>query len=298
MYKQSSFLTQILTALDCHSAVTRRLSNLAEERPPRCHGGRHVSKHLELDFPSIIGLKEESFPSLRWILQRPELGVTTCPTYDEMTKILALVDPELRLALSRCIEHGPMGQALRDARFEPLKVAAEPVLAEIRRDLDRVDGKVKILVRHIYQNLFDPDLTVKRLKIACRIRDNSVVMSFHFALGRPPKNYIQAARIRTAKGLLSTRLRIWEIAELLGYSSLGVFSKAFERWEGIRPLYFRRQVGSDKPSDPLCERALAGELSAEEAADLLDKLRARYPEAEAWTADRAPAPSLPQEKSS
>ena len=72
---------------------------------------------------------------------------------------------------------------------------------------------------------------------------------------------------------------------MVGYSSLGVFSKAFNRWARQRPNAFRRQArelacevpASSLPSVELMDRALAGALSDREADSLLQRLLDLYP---------------------
>lgn len=166
--------------------------------------------------------------------------------------------------------------------------AARPALAKIRSDQGRVSFKLVRLLQHIESHLFDPTLNIASLRKACRIRDNSVVIQFHLEVGLPPKAYLSHRRLETAARLLhQSDLRVWQIADLTGYSGLGVFSKAFSRWAGQRPNAFRRQMrGIDQREDPsdlvspsLLQRAVAGELSTSDAKWLIEKLLEVYPDA-------------------
>ena len=58
--------------------------------------------------------------------------------------------------------------------------------------------------------------------------------------GLPPYAYIEDCRLEVACRLLTdTDLKVWQIAQLIGYSTLQVFSRAFDRWSGVRPTIFR-----------------------------------------------------------
>lgn len=174
-------------------------------------------------------------------------------------------------------------------RKDALAAAARGTFSRIRNDQKRASKKLRPLLRYIEANLFSPSLNVHRLKQACRIRDNSVTIKFHSEIGQPPKTYISSRRLETAARLLTqTNLLVWKIAELVGYSGLGVFSKAFNRWAGQRPNAFRRQmrevdqseVPSGLVSPSFLRRAVAGELSTEDAKWLVAKLLEVYPEAQ------------------
>lgn len=178
--------------------------------------------------------------------------------------------------------------------MDALADAARISYNRIRKDQLVASSKLLPLLRYIELNLFHPDLNVNHLKQACGIRDNSIAIHFHSEMGQSPKAYISSRRLETAARLLvMTRLRVWEIAELVGYSSLGVFSKAFNRWAGQRPNAFRRQMReidrSDIPSELLSpgflRRALTGNLTPQEAGRLLKRLATMYPRAHSTVPD-------------
>lgn len=167
-------------------------------------------------------------------------------------------------------------------------MAAAPALERIRRDRTDAPKRIQPLLEYLEQHLFDPSLNVNQLKAACGIRDNSIVIHFHSQIGQTPKAYISARRLETAARLLQgTDLRVWKISELVGYSGLGVFSKAFNRWAGQRPLSFRRRAKSsnrlaDLPiqlpgsNDDFLRQAIIGELEPGEVDRLIDHLRQLY----------------------
>lgn len=142
------------------------------------------------------------------------------------------------------------------------------------------------MLRYLEDHLFDPHLKVKTWMQACGIRDHSVSIPFHHEIQLPPKEYITQRRLETsARLLIETRLHVWQIAEMVGYSTLGVFSKAFNRWAGRRPRKYRLEMrklsGQELPTPLLnpefLRRAVAGNLSAEEGRSLVGRLVELYP---------------------
>ncbi len=194
-----------------------------------------------------------------------------------------------------------------------LAEAAKESIERIQLDRRKVPPRLKPLLAYIEENLFDPTLDVNQLKRSCGVRDNSVPIQFHSAVGRPPHGYIEDRRLETACRLLAeANLKIWQISELLGYSSIQVFSRAFSRWSGQRPTLFRKKArrggddGDDPPRKPHAGRrrfdhsliateslrkALDGELPAEEAKTLIDRLISLYPAYRESLDDSSPEPA-------
>lgn len=119
------------------------------------------------------------------------------------------------------------------------------------------------------------------------MRDNSIALLFHAHVGQSPKAYITELRLETATRLLrDSDLRVWQIAELVGYSGLAVFGKAFARWAGVRPAAYRQQVldqAADeegplagKVDDRYLRRAVAGTLPSRQARALIGRLLEIY----------------------
>ena len=170
--------------------------------------------------------------------------------------------------------------------------AAAPTLREITRLAAAAPPRIAAMLIFIRDHLFDPRLSVHQIKEACRLRDNSIALHFHRVVGQPPGTFVTDHRIAVAERLLAgTWLPIWKITELLGYSSIQVFSRAYQRRKGRRPSAFRKQGPSEIPdvipAPPasaalpyeldLLRRALAGQLEDQEAAQLICRLLQLYP---------------------
>lgn len=171
--------------------------------------------------------------------------------------------------------------------------AAAPTLERIRRDREKAPRQIQPLLGYLERHLFDADLDANRLKIACGVRDNTLPIRFHDVLNLPPYGYIEDCRMEVACRLLAeTGLKIWQVGQLLGYSTLPVFSRAFHRWSGLRPTKYRHQyrrecerrarqaAGSMKEpiSWSTLRRAVSGRLEREEADELARCLGELYPE--------------------
>lgn len=172
-----------------------------------------------------------------------------------------------------------------------LAEAAIPTYARIRQDRHRAPPRLRPSFDHLEARLFDSALNVNSLKRASQIRDGSIAMLFQSTVNTSPKQYISERRLETAARLLrDSPLKIWQIAELVGYSSLGVFSKAFNRWSGQRPRVYRNQVrpfSHEAPAplprsiddEDLFQRAFVGALTDDEATRLIRRIRSLYPRA-------------------
>ncbi len=193
-----------------------------------------------------------------------------------------------------------------------LAEAARESIERIQLDRRKSPQRLKPLLAYIEENLFNPTLDVNQLKRSCGVRDNSVPIQFHSAVGRPPHGYIEDRRLETACRLLAeSHLKIWQISELLGYSSIQVFSRAFSRWSGQRPTLFRKKArrgnapergreerrrGSGRKrfdrsliATESLRKALDGELPHDEAKTLIDRLLALYPAVRESVGGESPA---------
>ena len=169
-----------------------------------------------------------------------------------------------------------------------LDEAAADSIERIKRDYQGASPKIKKILSYVQDHLFEAGLDATQVKKACGIGDNSVGIQFHSELGRPPYAYIEDRRLETAARLLAeTDLKIWKIAELVGYSSIQAFSRSFLRWSGERPSNYRRRAEKMRatrggpPVKPWVtaenlSMAVRGELPPEQAWEIIDYLKRLY----------------------
>lgn len=139
--------------------------------------------------------------------------------------------------------------------------------------------------------MFDPRLDYEQLRHACQIRDHKTTSLFHETVGTPPAAYIRECRLQTAARLLrDSPLEVWIVAELVGYSSIQAFGRAFKRWSSLTPTRYRMRHASSsaavptgrrpatRPSGGMVRQALIGELEDREATVLVQQLADLYVE--------------------
>ncbi len=89
------------------------------------------------------------------------------------------------------------------------------------------------MLTYIADHLFDPALSIGAIRKACNLRDNSVALQFHDALGLPPARLIATWRQAVAERMLANSpLPIWKISNLIGFSSIQVFNPFGPRSKG------------------------------------------------------------------
>jgi len=124
----------------------------------------------------------------------------------------------------------PRDEELRDR-------LAKPTLQRIRADRDGVHLRLRPLLDTIARRLFDSDFSVKALWSEHDLPRTA--SAWFFELGTTPAVYIAEARYEVARLLLSeTDMRIWRMAQLLGYSERA-FERGFEKRCGCPPQTYR-----------------------------------------------------------
>ena len=180
-----------------------------------------------------------------------------------------------------------------------LAVASETI-ERIRYDKKRAPKRIRPILAYIERRLFAPDLNANRIYIACDVRDRSISTFFRNSIGYPPWRYIESCRIEVGEKLVrETNLRIQWISAMLGYSSLKVFSNAFRRQTGERPMAYRKRfraaevhkLNEDGMPDELSlivklRRAISGRLDLAEVDRLVRRLYSIYPNLKSDSAHR------------
>ncbi len=106
---------------------------------------------------------------------------------------------------------------------------------------------LKQLLRYLERHLFDQGLNANTWFRECKIRSHRVRALFREQLKLTPHAYLNEFRVAVAKNLLKdTHLEIWRVSELVGYSHLESFDRAFRRTTGVNPTAFRQKNQKDK----------------------------------------------------
>lgn len=124
-----------------------------------------------------------------------------------------------------------------------------------RPERSRPPREVESMLCFIHQHLFDPDLSVKRMRKQLRLANHNVSLRFREVVGMTPRRYIEACRIKTAIKLLRSDVFVYEVAYASGFRSLETFSRAFRRVQGYPPSAFRERSDRTVLQDEMSRRS-------------------------------------------
>lgn len=152
---------------------------------------------------------------------------------------------DMFVALERQVcDPTPDGERAASATAYGILVRAASGPPSAGADFHVVSRSVDIISKH----LTDADLCVKRLADELGWNRSSFTRAFTAGKGIPPSKYITALRMQKAIHLvLSTPMRVSEIAQACGYADPKYFDKVFRKTTGNSPREFRmRQMISHR----------------------------------------------------
>ncbi|MEY8461955.1 response regulator transcription factor [Streptococcus merionis] len=133
------------------------------------------------------------------------------------------------------------------------KTDVEQILSQILLHLRQAQTEIEVkelvegkhhssLGQAIQERLSDPNLTLKNLADQLGFSANYLSQLIKNDVGQPFQHYLIAERIRKAKLLLlTTDLKIYEIAEQVGFEDMNYFSQRFKLETGKTPRQFRKE---------------------------------------------------------
>jgi len=134
---------------------------------------------------------------------------------------------------------------IQDAKSSrQLKDLVRELFGQIEAYLSDEEGEDKTarVIRFIYENYNDPDLSVQKIADVFGLSLSYLSRRFKEKTGERLIDFITSCRVEAAKQLLlDTRLSIPAVSEKVGYASDLTFSRAFYRLEGVTPGKFRRE---------------------------------------------------------
>ena len=164
-----------------------------------------------------------------------------------------------------------------------LKEARDRARDRIRADLEKAETEdVRQVLRFIQGHLFDAGFNINMIQRELNPK-RQTFRRFQAQVGDSPKRYTDHCKRRTAEWLLSsTNIELWQISDLLGFSTETNFGQAFKGWTGKTPGTLRdedsktptRQVADDLEMLKLWFRAGVGALEEEEIEKLCGWLEA------------------------
>ena len=97
----------------------------------------------------------------------------------------------------------------------------------------------------VADNLCDGQPTLERIAQSLTLSPRTLQRRFA-AHGINFSQLVDEVRFATACNMLRSQLRMCDIAEQLGYTNAGSFSRAFERWTGMSPQRYRSRFFNKK----------------------------------------------------
>lgn len=174
-----------------------------------------------------------------------------CLFSDDRENILVLYDaPEEMDAAVESAACGAleteMGVTLRTARerVSSLTALAEAYDAALERLMNGawLSPVVEAAKRYIAAHFSDPDLALGEVAEALSIHPAYLSRLMKQELGMPFARYLTHVRIGQAVQLMQdSTLRIWKVAEMVGYSGGNYFSAAFKKVLGVSPAEYRTE---------------------------------------------------------
>ena len=128
----------------------------------------------------------------------------------------------------------------------------EEILAKLQTKLDKERKKAQIqnlvdqgqhseLEEAIHERLADSELSLKNLAFQLGFSPSYLSVLIKKELGLPFQDYLIQERMKKAKLLLlTTDLKIYEIAEQVGFEDMNYFSQRFKQVVGLTPRQFKK----------------------------------------------------------
>ncbi len=170
-------------------------------------------------------------------------------------------------------------EGFRDRADDAVRKAGAPALRRIAADARKKDlsEQVRRLLGYLGEHLFDPELNVGTWCREAKVGDTAVRADFRAWFGVSMKDYYKALRLETgARMLAATDLDERQISRALGFPNHRSFWNLYKEWTGKTPA-----EGRDLPVPWLgpvrLQRALRGELTAEELDRFIAELHRLHP---------------------
>ena len=111
-------------------------------------------------------------------------------------------------------------------------------------------NKITPAVEYMTSNYATSGLSNKEYAAMCFLSESRFMQIFKKMVGTTPQKYIENKRLEAAKGLLmASKLRISEIANMVGYHDAYYFSRIFKKVYGISPREFAKRYVTDSMAE-------------------------------------------------
>jgi YesN/AraC family two-component response regulator len=129
----------------------------------------------------------------------------------------------------------------------PLAPSLSSLFEEARRNRTLLSRLALRARDYIHRNYNRADLGLPELSRYLGVSRSHFCYQFARETGSPFKEYLTRVRVEEAKRLLAdTRLKVYEVSERVGYSSVEHFSRVFKRLVGIPPHLYARSPDENR----------------------------------------------------
>lgn len=199
-------------------------------------------KHPWLVISDIRMPRKDGLEMARELLERyPDMKVIFLTAHDEFEYAREAIrigvsdyllkpfeDGELEAAIQRLLHMAPEGTADR--------AASEDELFPLPGADSTNNRYIQAAVSYIEDNYGDNSLSIGRIAEALGVSDGHLSRLFKSELDISINNYITRFRIRRAMDLLKdVQVKVYEVAEQVGYLDIAYFSNTFKKLTGISP---------------------------------------------------------------
>lgn len=136
-----------------------------------------------------------------------------------------------------------VNQGLMEAKDIRVNKIRKKILSEVTEDTNRRSSWNEQILRAIsfIEEKFTTNISLEQVAEIANLNANYFSSLFKKTTGKTFSEYILDLKIRKSKELLiTTDQRIYEIAEAVGYQSARYFTKAFNEYQGVSPMEFKK----------------------------------------------------------
>lgn len=189
--------------------------------------------------PSYCALHPKALPR-RWVRRAPAWVPKTLMV--GRVKSLAGIDELMDQIVARWTSPEPARRAsCRGLLLELLLLLLSPETSP-RPPRDRARTLARN-VRDLLRESVPADASIQKHMARLGYSYAHLCRAFRASYGVTPLDYLNAVRVERAKGLLThSRDRVKEVADKAGFSHVRNFTRAFRRYTGVTPQYYRQRI--------------------------------------------------------
>lgn len=199
--------------------------------------GKKANQIINIEVPDIIftDIRMPEMDGLEFIgilkNKLPDVPVIIISGYDDFTYV------------RKAFKYG-----VRDYLLKPIK---QSELVSVLKGLDNQTGSSltmedPVVIRNIkglIENHLEDDLSLRFISNALNLHPNYISQCFKDYVKTNLSNYILTKRMERAEELLiQTNLKVYDIANLVGYQNAKHFSSVFKKYSGKTPQKYRNEV--------------------------------------------------------